>query len=164
VIEALERPGVHAPSHIPSTLPDERAARRTLHGQIEHLERELADLLANAWPRKALAFGTEPAYGSSPRILGFGELEEVRDELANRVADRRDELARRREVELANRMLVADMLRHPERHPWVRVSHEDIGEPGCRHWHVVPRYGVLGRLAGWWRVKVSSGCPLAMAR
>ena len=56
------------------------------------------------------------------------------------------------------------MLLEPERHKWRRVSAEDIGEPGCRHWHVVPRYGLLGRLAGWWRVKISSGCPLAMAR
>jgi hypothetical protein len=81
-----------------------------------------------------------------------------------RIADRRAELAERHEIEQASRRLVEDMLRHPERHPWVRVSHADIGEPGCRHWHVVPRYGLLGRLAGWWRVKVSSGCPLPMAR
>ena len=36
----------------------------------------------------------------------------------------------------------------------------DIGEPGCRDWHVRPRFGLLGMLAGWWRVVVSSGCPL----
>jgi hypothetical protein len=39
------------------------------------------------------------------------------------------------------------------------VSTEDIGEPGCRHWHVRPRAGVLGMLMRWWRVVVSSGCP-----
>ena len=30
------------------------------------------------------------------------------------------------------------MLLEPEKHRWVRVSNEDIGEPGCKHWHVRP--------------------------
>ena len=38
---------------------------------------------------------------------------------------------------------------------------EDIGEPGCQHWHVRPRWRPLGMLMNWWRVVVSSGCPLA---
>jgi hypothetical protein len=162
VIEVLERPTT---TTAPQTRVDERAARRTLQAQIERLERELAELLAAAWPRQGLDWTPLPGAPSrGPRLLGLGELEEIRDELAGRIADRRAELAERHEVEHANRRLVEDMLRHPERHPWTRVSHADIGEPGCRHWHVVPRYGLLGRLAGWWRVKISSGCPLAMAR
>jgi len=48
----------------------------------------------------------------------------------------------------------------PAGHKWIRVSNEDIGEPGCRHWHSRPRWGLLGMLKGWWRVRVSSGCPL----
>jgi hypothetical protein len=162
VIELLDRPGAPAPQ-TDHTLPDERPARRTLQAQIERLERELAGLFAESWPRKGLGW-TSGAPRRAPRILDIGELEQVRDRLATEIADRRRELDERHEVEQANRRLVEDMLRHPERHPWVRVSHEDIGEPGCRHWHVVPRYGLLGRLAGWWRVKISSGCPLAMAR
>jgi hypothetical protein len=51
------------------------------------------------------------------------------------------------------------MVAEPEEFHWVRVSNEDIGEPGCRHYHSRPRYGVVGMLMGWWRVKVSSGCP-----
>jgi hypothetical protein len=43
----------------------------------------------------------------------------------------------------------------------VRVYNEDIGEPGCKHWHAKPKWGPLGLLMGWWRVKISSGCPLA---
>ena len=92
-------------------------------------------------------------------MLDLGELELIRDALAGRVEDARRDFAARRRFEVANRRLVEAMLRDPASHPWVRVSHEDIGEPGCRHWHVVPRYGVLGRLMNWWRVKVSSGCP-----
>jgi hypothetical protein len=43
----------------------------------------------------------------------------------------------------------------------VRVSNADIGEPGCKHWHVRPRLGLIGMLAGWWHVKVSSGLSLS---
>jgi len=53
------------------------------------------------------------------------------------------------------------MLAAPENFKWVQVSRADIGEPGCGHWHSRPRLGPIGMLMGWWRVKVSSGCPLA---
>ena len=53
------------------------------------------------------------------------------------------------------------MIAEPERHRWVKVSNEDIGEGECRHWHARPRWGILGMFLGWWRVKLSSGCPLA---
>ena len=49
----------------------------------------------------------------------------------------------------------------PEKHKWVRVGNEDIGERGCKHWHVRPRWGILGMMLNWWRVRISSGCPLA---
>ena len=52
------------------------------------------------------------------------------------------------------------MLLDPARHRFARVTNADVGEPGCRDWHVRPRFGLLGMLAGWWRVVVSSGCPL----
>jgi hypothetical protein len=39
----------------------------------------------------------------------------------------------------------------------------DEDTPSCRTWHVRPRFGVIGMLAGWWHVKLSSGCPLAAA-
>ena len=58
-----------------------------------------------------------------------------------------------------SRRLIEEMLLDPESHRWVHVSNEDIGEPGCTHWHVRPRYGLLGMLMRWWRVVVSSGCP-----
>jgi hypothetical protein len=43
----------------------------------------------------------------------------------------------------------------------VRISAEAIGEPSCKTWEVRPRVGLLGMLMGWWRVKISSGCPLS---
>jgi hypothetical protein len=48
----------------------------------------------------------------------------------------------------------------PAGHRWEIVTTEDTGDPGCRNWRVVPRFGPLGAIMGWWRVKVSSGCPL----
>ena len=75
--------------------------------------------------------------------------------------DARAELGRRADVEEANRGLLERMIAAPDRHRWVIVSNEDIGEPGCRHWHARPRWGLLGMLMGWWRIRLSSGCPLA---
>ena len=163
MIDVLERRRSSADPHEPGTAIDERPARRALQAQIERLERDLARLLAASWPRKGLELGVDRPSGR-PRIRDLGELEQIRDALAERVADLRGDLSRRRAVEDANRCLVEDMLRRPESHRWVRVSNADIGEPGCHHWHVVPRWGPIGMFANWWRVKISSGCPLATCR
>ncbi len=53
------------------------------------------------------------------------------------------------------------MIADPAEHRWVRVRGEDVGERSCKHWHSRPRWGLLGMILGWWRVKLSSGCPLA---
>ena len=143
------------------TRTDERLARRTLRDQIARLEEELSGLFCSAWPRKGLAPLPPRASTQGPRVLSLSELEERRDELSARASHLRRALAERTRREEENRRLMEEMLLEPERYPWVRVSHEDIGEPGCRHWHVRPRRGVLGMLLRWWRVHISSGCPLA---
>ena len=120
---------------------------------------ELAQLFCSSWPRKELSFGV-PGRGG-PRLLSLAELEELRDELADRVALARRALSDRTWVEEQNRRLIEEMLLDPASHKWRLVTNEDIGEPGCRHWHVRPRWSFLGMLMGWWRVVVSSGCPLA---
>ena len=147
---------------LPSAPPSERPARRTLLEQIERLESELCSLFVSTWPRKGLEFSV-PGHGG-PRLLSLGELEALRDELAERVADARRTLSDRTYVEEKNRRRIEEMLLEPERPKWVRVSNEDIGEPGCKHWHVRPRWGLLGMLMSWWRVRISSGCPLARGR
>jgi hypothetical protein len=137
---------------------DERLARVELRRQIARLEHELSELFGSAFPTaEGIEWAVGPAGG--PRILGVAELERVRDELARRVGEVRAELDARAAVEERNRLLLERMLAEPERFHWIRVSNEDIGEPGCRHFHSRPSYGVLGMLMGWWRVKVSSGCP-----
>jgi hypothetical protein len=155
---------VHGPALalvVPFVDVDEAAARRTLREQIAKLEAELSAAFVSAFPRTGIDFGVRGRGG--PRLLSLGELELLRDELADRLREARHELTQRAEVEAANRLLIEEMLRDPVRHKWVRVANADIGEPGCRHWHVRPRLGVLGMLMGWWRVKISSGCPLATA-
>jgi hypothetical protein len=99
-----------------------------------------------------------------PRLLSLGELERVRDQLAERLEANRRELSERTWAEEQNRRLIEEMLLEPEKHRWVRVGNADIGETGCKHWHVRPRLGLIGMLMGWWRVCISSGCPLAMGR
>ena len=141
---------------------DERAARRSLLDQIAKLESELASLFCSAYPRTGFDWKVRSRGG--PRILGLGELERVRDELAERLELNRRELSDRALVEEHNRRLIEEMLLEPEKHRWVRVGNCDIGEPGCKDWHVRPRWGLLGMLMGWWRVRISSGCPLAMGR
>jgi hypothetical protein len=130
----------------------------SLTEQIAALETELVELWTSTWPRKDLM--PPPARtGGPPRMLTASELERVRDDLARRAAELKRGLAERTEREEASRRLIEEMLLEPEAFPYVRVSHEDIGEPGCRHWHVLPRGGLLGRLLKWWRIRISSGCP-----
>jgi hypothetical protein len=148
-----------APPFVPTTVPDERAARRSLLDQIGRLEQELSQLFCSTWPRKGFDFAV-PSRGG-PRLLPLADLEELRDDLADRVSHARRALSDRTYTEEQSRRLIEEMLLEPERHKWVRVANEDIGEPGCKHWHVRPRFGVIGMMLNWWRVKISSGCPLA---
>jgi hypothetical protein len=138
---------------------DERAARRTLREQIARLERDLGAAVIAAYPR--LPAGTARVSHAGPRLLGLAELERIRDDLADRVAEVREQAAAQAERQEQARVLIERMLLEPGRYRWVRVSNADIGEPGCKNWHVRPRLGLIGMLAGWWHVKISSGCPLA---
>jgi hypothetical protein len=135
----------------------EAAARRTLRDQVARLERELSSLFASAYPRRG--FDWQVASPGGPRLLSVGDLEAVRDELAGRVEDTRRSLRDRGYVERRNRERIEELIANPARFKWVRISNADIGEPGCKYWHSRPRFGLIGMLMGWWRVKISSGCP-----
>ena len=137
---------------------DERAARRDLRDQIARLEQELVNVVAAARPRVAMPHVASMA---GPRMLTLGELETLRDDLAGKLDDLRGELALRADRQAAKRLLIERMLLEPGKYKWVRVDNDDIGEHGCKSWHVRPRLGLIGMLAGWWHVKISSGCPLA---
>ena len=155
-----------ARSHRPASTPpsiehDERAARADLRRQIAAMEAELGAAVRLRLPphrdrvprrrRRAAAPGSSrwtssrssatPSPPASPTSAAGSTTHAY--------------------VEEQNRELIEQMTADPSEYKWVRVSNEDIGEPGCRHWHSRPRWGILGMLMGWWRVKVSSGCPLA---
>ena len=138
---------------------DERLARAELRRQIGRLERELDGLFAEAFGHVEIDCSV-PAPAAGPRVLGLGDLEAVRDALAERTATARQALREQARLEDRNRELLERMLAAPEDFKWLRISRADVGQPGCGHWHSRPRLGPLGMLRGWWRVKVSSGCPL----
>jgi hypothetical protein len=138
-----------------------RRVRDDLRAQIARLELRLGEVFASVFPRQGIEWRVGAIGG--PRVLGVEELERVRDALAFRLREAQSEIARRADAEEANRGVLESMIAEPERYPWVRISNEDVGETGCRHWHSRPRWGILGMLLGWWRVKLSSGCPLASA-
>jgi hypothetical protein len=141
---------------------DERAARRSLRAQIARLERELAEAFVTAFPMGGI--DQPPARGSRPRLLGLGELERVRDELAERLHEARLCISRRADQQQEKRVTLERMLLEPGRYRFVRIARSELGESGCGVWQVRPRLGLIGMLMGWWQVKLSSGCPLATGR
>lgn len=139
---------------------DERAARRDLRAQIDRLERALGRVRSDSVPRHGISLRVDMQPAKPGRVLGLAELERTRDAMVSALATASAALERRRMLETDYRELIREMERDPAAHKWERVSNLDLGEPGCKHWHSRPRWGVLGALMGWWRVKVSSGCPL----
>ena len=140
----------------------ERRVREDLRRQIGSLEQQLSDLFATAFPRRGIEYSVTA--GGGPRVLGVAELERVRDALVLRLRDAQSELGRRTHAEERNRETLERMIAEPSRFRWLRISNEDIGDRGCKHWHATPKWGPIGLLLNWWRVKLSSGCPLAMGR
>jgi hypothetical protein len=150
-----------APEVAPPAL-DEAAARRDLRDQIARLEAQLGAAVGAGFPHLHPA-PPPMARAGGGRLLGLGALERVRDDLAERLRTLRLQAEALGTRQAAARRLLERMLLEPGRYRWVRVSAADLGEPGCQRWQVRPRLGVLGMLMGWWRVKLSSGCPLARA-
>ena len=141
---------------------DELAARRSLRSQIARLERELSDAFVTAFSIGGLPAGAGDSR-PDPRVLDLGELERIRDELAERLRSARVTIAERADLQAANRLYLERMLLEPGKHRFESVSCKDLGEPGCGVWQVRPRLGLIGMLMGWWQVKLSSGCPLPRA-
>lgn len=128
----------------------ERAARRELRRQIARLEARGV---------------TTPAAASGPQLLSLGELEALRDamlEITRTSATPRPDVvsptftAARRELEA--------MFANPAEHRGERIPLAALGQPGCGAYEVKPRLGLIGRLAGWWEITLSSGCPLCAVR
>jgi hypothetical protein len=137
----------------------ERAARASLRAQIARLERELSAIVAERFPYLA-APAPPVSRASGPSLLDLGELERSRDRLAGRVQEMRAHAGARLEHERRAREQLQRMKLEPGRYKFVRLPVKDLGQGGCGVWEVRPRLGLIGMLAGWWQLKLSSGCPL----
>src|SRR5205823_8970212 len=124
-----------------------------------NLERELSAIVADGLPHIGAVASGAPARG--PRLLSFEQLEQLRDQLAGRVQQLRRLAQERAEHEHRARELLEAMKLEPGRYKFVRLPVTDLGQRGCGVWEVRPRFGLIGMLAGWWQLKLSSGCPLA---
>jgi DNA-binding transcriptional regulator YhcF (GntR family) len=143
----------------PDTEVDERLGRRELRRQIARLEAQLAP-----YPAEARRPGepTHPLLRPKGHVADMAELEAIRDELMERLKRARGLAERRGERQQQARARLEEMVSDPAAHKWETVSQQDLGEPGCGSLDVQPRWGPVGALMNWWRVKVSSGCPLAV--
>ena len=158
---ATEPPASVSSTHLPdvATESDQRGVRRELRRQIERLEAELA-AYAREVPKPE---PQHPLLAPKAHVAGVGELEAIRNGLLDQLAEARRRAEGKGRRERRARAHREEMARDPKGHKWEWVSNEEAGEPACGTWHVTPQYGPLGALMGWWRVKVSSGCPLAGA-
>jgi hypothetical protein len=137
----------------------ERAARGSLRAQVARLERELSAIVAERFPHIPAPAPMAPV-SDGPRLMNLEQLERSRDRLAGRVAEfRRLADARTAHERRAHELLEAMKL-EPGRYKFARLPVRDLGQGGCGVWRVRPRLGLIGMLAGWWQVKLSSGCPL----
>jgi hypothetical protein len=127
----------------------ERAARNELRRQVARLERELASY--------------EPTHtggARAPRLPTLAALERTRDDLLDALGRARAAERERERSEAGARRRLQALLEDPARHRGERITLAELGEGGCGAYTVRPRLGLLGRLRGWWVVKLSSGCPL----
>lgn len=134
---------------------DEAAARRELRRQIGRIEAQLA-----SYPEaRTKDEPTHPLLRPKAHVAGVGELESVRDQLIERLKEARAAAEKRGRRESRARGRRESIIGDPESHRWEQVSNEECGDPGCGETRAVPRFGPIGAIAGWWRVKLSSGCP-----
>src|SRR4051794_27608982 len=108
---------------------DTAAARRSLHGQIARLERELAHTLATTYPPVASPAGAVGHHG--PRLLDLGQLEITRDALAGRVTEVRRRAAEQAHRQAEARAKLAAMRAHPAAYRGESVTARELGLPGC---------------------------------
>lgn len=148
----------------PATEIDEAAARKQLRAQITRLEAELGTCFVTSFHQRVRAAQRSAVTGpgAAPRLLTLGELETMRDELAERVRDGKRSVADRADEQERNRVRLEKMRLDPGAYKFASLKKIDVGEPGCGVYTVKPRLGLIGMLAGWWHVKLSSGCPLGV--
>jgi hypothetical protein len=185
----LSRQGTAGRATTEERIAAERAARESLRAQVARLEHQLSAIVARGFPhidplparaaapaaagyaasspfaaRHGGAWG-DPRRSSTggPRLLTLAELERTRDRLVVCLRQAQAQARQRSELELRSRELLERMRLEPGRYKFRRLRVADLGEQGCGVWEVRPRLGLIGMLAGWWQLKLSSGCPLPWA-
>jgi DNA-binding transcriptional regulator YhcF (GntR family) len=158
--ELAELPGAPE-TEVPELETDERAGRQELRRQIARLEAQLA-----SYPGDSRKPGepTHPLLRPKGHVPDMAELEQIRDDLIERLNRARAAAERRGDRQRRARARLEGMSADPAAHKWETVASEDLGEPGCGTWEVQPKWGPVGALMNWWRLKVSSGCPLPEPR
>ncbi|HEY4896720.1 MAG TPA: hypothetical protein VII01_11580 [Solirubrobacteraceae bacterium] len=157
---AVRAPGRDRAAH-ESQRTAELAARDALRRQIARLEHELSAIVAERFPFIPVpASELAPPSGPGGSLLDLAELERTRDRLAGRVQELEGMALARAEHERRAREKLERMKLEPGRYRFVRLPVQDLGQGGCGVWEVRPRLGLIGMLAGWWQLKLSSGCPL----
>jgi DNA-binding transcriptional regulator YhcF (GntR family) len=148
-------------TEVPEVEGDERLGRQELRRQIARLEAELASYPADS--RKP-GEPTHPLLRPKGHVPDMAELEQIRDDLIERLNRARAAAERRGDRQRRARTRREEMTANPAAHKWETVASGEMGEPGCATWEVQPKWGPVGALMNWWRVKVSSGCPLPAPR
>jgi hypothetical protein len=160
------RPGTEAGRGSADRTAAERAARESLRAQVAKLERELSGVVAGCFPHVSPLPVLDPARApgwAGPRLLSLAELERLRDRLVVRLRGAQHQAVLQAELVRRSRDLLERMKEEPGRYKFARLPVTDLGERGCGVWEVRPRLGLIGMLAGWWELKLSSGCPLPEA-
>jgi hypothetical protein len=140
----------------------ERAARASLRAQIAHLEQQRSAIVGDHFPHICAPVVIPVSAGQGPTLLDLGDLERLRDRLAGAVQELRARVVERVERERQAREQLQQMRLEPGRYKFARLPVRDLGQGVCGVWEVRPRLGLIGMLAGWWELKLSSGCPLPM--
>lgn len=136
----------------------ECSARQELRRQIAQLERKISRGSQDLPPPDVYE-PRERSSGPRTRMLDLAELELERDRLVGRLMRARERCDRQASEQAAVRARLEAMLAEPRRFKYTRVSLAALGQPGCGAYRCRPRVGLVGMLAGWWEVKLSSGCP-----
>lgn len=133
---------------------DELEARKAIRADICRLERDLANMVVTSFPMAERIHKSEQPLRFG-RVLSSDELEFVRDDLAEQVRWAQAEQSVRAESQEEYRAQLEAMVQDPGEHRSRRISQKQLGEHGTGIYHVSPRLWVIGRLAGWYHVKLS---------
>ena len=158
---ATRRPAPRTPPPFPtSSAATSAATRRELRRQIARLEAELVRIRARASPRR-------PRPPAAPRRSRASPTSASSSAPATRCSNRSPRSATSRRARASARSAraarVEEMAREPEEHKWQWVSSEETGDPGCKTWHVTPRYGPVGAADGLVAREGLVGMPVSRA-